>query len=171
MAQDDEAGTPPPGSLLGREFATAIVVFHETVGRLLGLSSVERKCLDVLERLGPVTAGAIAEHTGLTTGAVTGLTDRLEKAGYARRTRDPHDRRKVLIELVPNDRRAALTAAAFAPFINDMTVAAGKYTGPELQTIADWVATTTDILVTNSKRVAQIDPAAPLTPPKPQPPK
>ncbi|MFC7648475.1 MarR family winged helix-turn-helix transcriptional regulator [Streptosporangium lutulentum] len=67
-------------ALLGREFATAIVVFHEAVGKLVGLSSVERKCIDVLQRLGPVTAGAIAEHTGLTTGAVTGLVDRLETA-------------------------------------------------------------------------------------------
>jgi DNA-binding IclR family transcriptional regulator len=44
----------------------------------------------------PVTAGTIGEHTGLTTGAVTGLMDRLEKAGYVRRDRDPRDRRKVL---------------------------------------------------------------------------
>ncbi|MGW6282933.1 MarR family winged helix-turn-helix transcriptional regulator [Kribbella sp. NPDC055071] len=149
----------PPGSLLGREFATAIVVFHETVGRLLGLSSVERKCLDVLDRLGPVTAGAIAEHTGLTTGAVTGLADRLEKAGYARRTRDPHDRRKVLIELVPNERRAQLTAAAFGPFVADMTEAAAKYTPAELAVISDWVATTTEVLLRNTRRVAQLNPS------------
>ncbi|WP_405056076.1 MarR family transcriptional regulator [Kribbella sp. NBC_01505] len=155
MAQEDPPG-PPPGSLLGREFATAIVVFHEAVGRLLGLSSVERKCLDVLDRLGPVTAGAIAEHTGLTTGAVTGLADRLEKAGYARRTRDPHDRRKVLIELVPNERRAELTAAAFGPFGAEMAEAAAKYTPAELAVISDWVAATTDILVNNTRRITQL---------------
>jgi DNA-binding MarR family transcriptional regulator len=155
MAQEDPS-SPPPGTLLGREFATAIVVFHETVGRLLGLSSVERKCLDVLDRLGPVTAGAIAEHTGLTTGAVTGLADRLEKAGYARRTRDPHDRRKVLIELVPNERRAQLTAAAFGPFGADMAEAAAKYTPAELAVISDWVATTTEILVNNTRRITQL---------------
>jgi DNA-binding MarR family transcriptional regulator len=160
MAQEDpptDPPGPPPGTLLGREFATAIVVFHESVGRLLGLSSVERKCLDVLDRLGPVTAGAIAEHTGLTTGAVTGLADRLEKAGYARRTRDPHDRRKVLIELVPHERRAQLTAAAFGPFIADMAEAAAKYTPAELAVISDWVATTTDILVNNTRRIAQLE--------------
>jgi DNA-binding MarR family transcriptional regulator len=156
MAQEDPT-SPPAGTLLGREFATAIVVFHETVGRLLGLSSVERKCLDVLDRLGPVTAGAIAEHTGLTTGAVTGLADRLEKAGYARRTRDPHDRRKVLIELVPNERRAQLTAAAFGPFGADMAEAAAKYTPAELAVISDWVATTTEILVNNTRRIASLD--------------
>ncbi|MFF1818568.1 MarR family winged helix-turn-helix transcriptional regulator [Kribbella sp. NPDC058245] len=159
MAQADPPTDPPsptPSTLLGREFATAIVVFHETVGRLLGLSSVERKCLDVLDRLGPVTAGAIAEHTGLTTGAVTGLADRLEKAGYARRTRDPHDRRKVLIELVPNERRAQLTAAAFGPFGADMAEAAAKYTPAELAVISDWVATTTDILVNNTRRITAL---------------
>src|ERR1700691_5726994 len=101
MTHGGAAADPAQAELLGREFATAVVVFHEAVGRLLGLSAVERKCLDVLRRLGPVTAGTIGEHTGLTTGAVTGLMDRLEKAGYVERTRDPRDRRKVVGHLLP----------------------------------------------------------------------
>src|ERR1700722_13349850 len=102
--------------LLGREFSTAIVMFHDAVGRLMGLSAVERKCIGVLRRLGPVTAGMIGGHTGLTPGAVTGLMDRLEKAGYVRREHDPRDRRKVLVELVPNEHMDALLTAAFGPF-------------------------------------------------------
>src|ERR1700743_310149 len=120
MTQAAAAENPPPSELLGREFSTAIVMFHEAVGRLMGLSAVERKCIDVLRRLGPVSAGTIGEHTGLTTGAVTGLMDRLEKAGYLRRARDPQDRRKVVVELLPNKNMDELMAAAFGPFIEDM---------------------------------------------------
>lgn len=146
-----------PGNLLGREFATAIVVFHEAVGGLLGLSAVERKCVDVLRRLGPVTAGTIGEHTGLTTGAVTGLMDRLEKAGYVQRARDPHDRRKVVVRLLPNERMDALLATAFGPFTDDMTKVAACYSDAELRAIADWVRRTTDVLVTNTRRITSRD--------------
>jgi len=156
MAQGAPSQDPGPGELLGREFATAIVVFHEAVGRLLGLSAVERKCLDVLRRLGPVTAGTIGEHTGLTTGAVTGLMDRLEKAGYVRRGRDPHDRRKVVVELQPNDQMDALLAAAFGPFVDDMTKIGARYSDAERRTIADWVSRTTDALTANTQRIMSL---------------
>ncbi|WP_163567845.1 MarR family winged helix-turn-helix transcriptional regulator [Fodinicola feengrottensis] len=145
------------GAMVGAEFATAMVVFHEAVGKLLGLSPVERKCLDTLRRLGPVTAGAIGEHTGLTTGAVTGLVDRLEKAGHVVRERDPHDRRKVVVKLVPNERNAALMATAFGPFIEDMTELGSKYNQDEVLAIADWIRRTTDILVANTRRITTMD--------------
>jgi DNA-binding MarR family transcriptional regulator len=156
MTQGAVPADPARGELLGREFATAIVVFHEAVGRLLGLSAVERKCLDVLRRLGAVTAGTIGEHTGLTTGAVTGLTDRLEKAGYVRRARDPHDRRKVVIELLPNEKMDALLAAALGPFAQDMTQIVAGYSDAERRAIADWVGRTTDALVANTQRVLSL---------------
>src|ERR1700722_20755777 len=127
MTQAAAPETPPPAELLGREFSTAIVMFHEAVGRLMGLSAVERKCIDVLRRLGPVTAGTIGEHTGLTTGAVTGLMDRLEKAGYVQRARDPHDRRKVVVQLLPNKQMDALLATASGPLTDDMTKMAARY--------------------------------------------
>ena len=153
MAQDAASADPAVAELLGREFSTAIVVFNEAVGRLLGLSAVERKCIDVLRRLGPVTAGTIGEHTGLTTGAVTGLMDRLAKAGYVRRDRDPHDRRKVVVELLPNERMDALLATAFGPFSEDMTKIAAGYSDAERRAIADWVRRTTDALVASTHRI------------------
>jgi DNA-binding MarR family transcriptional regulator len=134
-----------------------MVVFHEAVGKLLGLSSVERKCLDVLQRLGPVTAGMIAEHTGLTTGAVTGLVDRLETAGYVQRARDPHDRRKVVVQLLPNEQMDALMAAAFGIFIEDMTKITARYSDTELYAITDWIRRTTDALVANTRRIMSLD--------------
>src|ERR1700678_3534155 len=146
MTQAAASENPPQGELLGREFSTAIVMFHEAVGGLMGLSAVERKCIDVLRRLGPVTAGTIGEHTGLTTGAVTGLMDRLERAGYVRRARDPHDRRKVVVELLPNEQMDALLAAAFGPFSADMGKIAAGYSESERRVIADWVRATTEAL-------------------------
>jgi DNA-binding MarR family transcriptional regulator len=158
MAQDAVPEDQAAGRLLGREFTTAVVMFHEAVGRLLGLSAVERKCLDVLRRLGPVTAGTIGEHTGLTTGAVTGLMDRLEKAGHVRRARDPHDRRKVVVQLLPNEQMDALLGAAFDPLADDMTKVAARYSDAELRAIADWIRQTTDVLVANTRRISHDQP-------------
>jgi predicted transcriptional regulator len=156
MAQDPHAGDEAAGMLLGREFATALVVFHEAVGELVGLSSVERKCLDLLRSLGPVTAGAIADHTGLTTGAVTGLVDRLADAGYVQRERDPHDRRRVVIRPVPNERMDMLMAAAFGPFIEDLKKTTDRYSDTELRAINDWIGRTTETLVANTRRIMSL---------------
>jgi DNA-binding MarR family transcriptional regulator len=159
MSQAPASENPPQTDLLGREFSTAIVMFNEAVGRLLGLSAVERKCIDVLRRLGPVTAGTIGEHTGLTTGAVTGLMDRLEKAGYVRRERDPRDRRKVLVELLPSEHLDAVLATAFGPFGEDMAKIAARFSAAELRAIVEWIAATTDALVANTHRITSLDQA------------
>jgi DNA-binding Lrp family transcriptional regulator len=157
MTQGEAPDNLAAATLLGRDFATAMVVFHEAVGGLLGLSSVERKCLDLLGRLGPVTAGTIREHTGLTTGAVTGLVDRLEKAGYVERTRDTVDRRKVVVRVLPNEKMDALMAAAFVPFGEDMVKAADGFSQAELVAIGEWVRRTTEVLVSNTKRITSLD--------------
>ena len=72
--------------------------FDQAVADALGLNRTDMRCLDLLEREGPVTAGRLADATGLTTGAMTTALDRLERAGYARRVRDTADRRRVLVE-------------------------------------------------------------------------
>ena len=74
---------------------------------LLGVNRTDARCLDILDRLGRVTAGRLAEESGLTTGAVTAMIDRLERAGHVRRVRDEEDRRRVLVEVTPRTRRAA----------------------------------------------------------------
>ncbi|HUQ60364.1 MarR family winged helix-turn-helix transcriptional regulator [Lentzea sp.] len=87
-----------------REQSAQTVMFHTKVAGQMGLSATDEKCLDLAMRAeGPVTAGRIAELSGLSTGAVTGVIDRLERAGYVRRVRDPHDRRKVLVEVAVGD--------------------------------------------------------------------
>jgi DNA-binding MarR family transcriptional regulator len=91
-------------SVYARETSALTVLFHTRVAERMGLSPTDEKCLDLALRAeGPITAGKIAERSGLSTGAVTGVIDRLERAGYVRRVRDPHDRRKVLVEVTAGD--------------------------------------------------------------------
>ena len=79
------------------------VIFGQTVANSAGISGSDLECLDFLILEGRVTAGRLAEVTGLTTGAITGVVDRLEKAGLVRRERDESDRRKVFIAIVPEN--------------------------------------------------------------------
>jgi DNA-binding MarR family transcriptional regulator len=79
------------------------VIFGQTVANRAGISNTDMECLDFLNLEGRVTAGRLAEVTGLTTGAITGVVDRLEKAGLVRRERDDSDRRKVFIATVPEN--------------------------------------------------------------------
>src|SRR5918999_1611790 len=91
-------------ALDGAELSPAVVLSQGGVGRRLGLGAVEQRALGLVQRGGPLTAGALARQTGLTSGAVTGLVDRLERAGYIRRVPDQADRRRVLVAAVPERR-------------------------------------------------------------------
>jgi DNA-binding MarR family transcriptional regulator len=75
--------------------------FDDVACAALGINRTDGRCLDILEREGRITAGRLAEESGLTTAAVTAVLDRLEQTGYARRIRDENDRRKVLVEMTP----------------------------------------------------------------------
>ena len=82
-----------------RRSQNATARFDRAVADAVGLNLTDMGCLDFLGQLGPMTAGRLAELTGLSTGAMTAALDRLERSGYARRVRDAHDRRRVLVEL------------------------------------------------------------------------
>src|ERR1700733_10550447 len=79
------------------------VIFGQTIANRVGVSNSDMECLDFVILEGRVTAGRLAEVTGLTTGAITGVVDRLEQAGLGRRERDDHDPRKVFIATVPEN--------------------------------------------------------------------
>ncbi|WP_205751912.1 MarR family transcriptional regulator [Cryptosporangium phraense] len=86
--------------LAGRVQSTVAVMFHTALAELSGLSATEQKALDLIERFGPLTAGELAERSGLAPASVTGLLSRLERKGFARRVPNPDDRRSVLVEMV-----------------------------------------------------------------------
>jgi DNA-binding MarR family transcriptional regulator len=75
--------------------------YDDGVATALGLSRTEFRCLDILSTEGTLTAGRLAELMGVTSGAMTGVLDRLESAGYTRRIRDTEDRRRVHVALTP----------------------------------------------------------------------
>jgi DNA-binding MarR family transcriptional regulator len=77
------------------------VLFSQAIADRLEIHPIDLECLGLLADHGSLTAGRLAELTGLTTGAVTRLIDRLERAGYVRRTADATDRRRVIVELIP----------------------------------------------------------------------
>jgi DNA-binding MarR family transcriptional regulator len=91
-------------ALLGRklagEHAVKTVLFQEAIADQLGLNTTDLMCLSFLSDAEPLTAGQLADATGLTTGSVTAMIDRLEKAGYAQREKDPTDRRRVIVRPV-----------------------------------------------------------------------
>ena len=107
------------------------VLFGQTVANLAGISGSDLDCLDFLNLEGRVTAGRLAEVTGLTTGAITGVVDRLEKAGLVRRERDEADRRKVFIATVPEN--VARIGRFYVPMQQAMNKLWSTYSDAELQ--------------------------------------
>jgi DNA-binding MarR family transcriptional regulator len=96
-----------------RAFQRATDEVDEVVSRLMGINRTDARVLDVLEEHGRMTAGEVAGRTGLTSGAVTGVLDRLERAGYVERVRDDADRRRVFVE--PTERARAAAAELYGP--------------------------------------------------------
>lgn len=76
------------------------VIFSQAIADAVGIHPTDNECLDYLMLNGPATAGQLARLTGLTTGAITAVIDRLEKTGFVKREPHPEDRRKVIV--VPN---------------------------------------------------------------------
>jgi DNA-binding MarR family transcriptional regulator len=129
-----------------------VVVFHELVGPCLGVSATDRKCLELLSR-GAATAGELARFIGLTTGAVTGIMDRLVKGGYAERISDPGDRRPVLVSRKSHSWLDKILPAIFGALGDDMAAVTANYTERELGVISDFLVCTRAALVANTARV------------------
>jgi DNA-binding MarR family transcriptional regulator len=83
------------GSLV--RFIASVVLNNHAMAQRIGLGPTDSQFMTLLGMHGPLTPGRLAELTGLTSGTVTGVVDRLEKAGFVRRDRDAGDRRKVIV--------------------------------------------------------------------------
>lgn len=112
---------------------------------LVGMNQTDWDCLDVLDWTGPITAGELAKRVGLTSGAITGVLDRLEKAGLARRVSDPSDRRRVIVELTVNldtqpvDERQAALHQSFGQLAAEMFSVSEEFDAQQLETILRWL--------------------------------
>lgn len=121
----------------GRELSTTTVLFHSAMAEQFGLNATDWKCAEVLTRTGPITAGELAELTGLTTGAITGVIDRLEQVGFARRERDSHDRRKVIVQ--PSLEREQEITQLFTSLLQGYAELLSAYSDQELAFILDYI--------------------------------
>jgi DNA-binding MarR family transcriptional regulator len=136
-----------------RELSTAVIAFHEAVAARVGLSVAEWKCLGVLDLEGPATAGRLAAASGFTTGAITGIVDRLERAGYVRREAHPTDRRSVVIRPLRVAGLKAKVGPVFASLRAAMAAVAGRYRPAELAAIEDYLARVTQVLREEAAKV------------------
>lgn len=136
----------PLVELVGFRMSTATILFHQAVADRLGVSATEVKCYSILRQAGPITAGDLAERTGLTTGAITGVVDRLERAELVRRVRDPHDRRRIVLELVPNAERERELGQLYAPLGQAIMALVAQYSPAERATLLDFLTKATAVL-------------------------
>jgi DNA-binding MarR family transcriptional regulator len=111
--------------------------FDEQVAKKLKLSRTDMRCLDLIDRLGPISAGRLAEESGLTTGAVTFILDRLEEAGMVTRRRDTEDRRRVWVEMVPEAQEQLKDL--HQPVAEEMREVAQRFKADELATVRDFM--------------------------------
>jgi DNA-binding MarR family transcriptional regulator len=139
----------------GREHSDATVLFHAAVAAQLGLNPTDHKTMSILEREGPMTAGEIADRTGLATASVTALVDRLEQRGFVRRVRDPNDRRRVIVEPVPEG------VAKFSPFFESpgrsLSWLLARYSAEELRVILDFLGRSTERLRSETTKLTGPD--------------
>jgi DNA-binding MarR family transcriptional regulator len=131
-------------SIAGRRISTYTVLFSQAVAERVGLNATDMECGDILNWTGPIAAGRLAELSGLTTGAVTGVIDRLERAGFVRREKDPNDRRRVIVQ--PLLERYNEVLPLYEGMIRTMDEFTARYTEQELAVLLDFTTRMGDVL-------------------------
>lgn len=128
-------------------------VTRETIAKLFALHTTDLKVLDLILLRGPASPGDIAQATGLSSGAVTALVDRLTAAGYVRRQADPRDRRRALVS-VRHDQIEPIEAL----YLRLQTQAQqlwSEYSDDELAIVADFLTKSTALVSAYVRELAQ----------------
>jgi DNA-binding MarR family transcriptional regulator len=135
------ATAPPERATLELAFATAMrrtgslmQLMGQAAAERIGINATDLNCLNILSFSGHMTAGELARATGLTTASITGVIDRLEEAGFVSRQRDPHDRRRVVVQ-ISLERASRHVASVFGPLLRDWRAMAARYSDDELRLI------------------------------------
>ena len=126
--------------------------FDQAVADALGLNRTDMRCLDILDREGRLTAGQLAAQTGLTTGAVTTVIDRLEAAGHARRVRDTDDRRRIYVELTGEARKKA--GSFYAEHAQLAESLYNRYTEDQIELLLEFVKRSREF---NERKAAELE--------------
>jgi DNA-binding MarR family transcriptional regulator len=130
---------------LGREMSTQTVFLHQAIAQSAGLNATDTKCIDLILRHENerVTAGWLSQQSGLTTGAITHILDRLEKRRYIRRVRDTQDRRRVFI--VVNHASLKPLEPKYEAIGNAYMAMLGQFSDAELQLICNYLEKTSEV--------------------------
>jgi DNA-binding MarR family transcriptional regulator len=120
-----------------RRSATMAVLFHGAIAAQFGLSATDTRTMELLDRLGPQSAGEIATYTGLAPTSVTALIDRLEVRRLVRRTHDPNDRRRVVVVREPEG--AAGMNGHYAAIARTTLTLLARYSENELRAITEFL--------------------------------
>lgn len=116
---------------------TLTVLHTNAVADKIGISATEFESMDVISHNQPISAGHLANRCGLTTGAITGIVDRLERAGLVKRVRDPEDRRRVLLEPVENEEKKKRVRELYRPMSQAFHEIAEECTSEQLEFLVD----------------------------------
>lgn len=129
---------------LVRESQRGTDITDDLLCQLLGINRSDARCLDILDQRGRMTAGALAQESGLSTGAITAVIDHLEKAGYAQRVPDPSDRRRVMVELTDKARQAGYDLMA-GPMMEAGEALIRDYSERDLELMIDFMERAAEI--------------------------
>jgi DNA-binding MarR family transcriptional regulator len=136
-----------------RKEIRATTLFVHTMSEMTGMHPTDIKCLDFLSDVKFATAGELAKITGLTTGAITAVIDRLEKIGFVKREADSNDRRKIIIRIIaehPNNLELVRNI-----FINQLPNNLSEYKDKDLDLIINWNKKLTDIFHGEIEKIKQ----------------
>ncbi len=114
----------------------AAAAVSEAANELLGINETDGHCLDILARYQSLSAGELARAARLTTGGLTAVIDRLERAGYAKRVADPTDRRRVLVQIT--ERASELSWELFGPLAAASGPLLERYTDEQLELLGEF---------------------------------
>jgi DNA-binding MarR family transcriptional regulator len=129
--------------------------FDNLAAERLGVNRTDLHAINTIENSGGLTAGELAAATGLTTGAVTGVIDRLERAGYARRVPDPTDRRRVKVEVTPKFYSRA--DKIWGPMAADWASRLGRrFTAEELERVIEFLRSTNELSREHLERLREM---------------
>ena len=118
-----------------------------------GLNRTDLRALDLIRRAGAPAPTALADALGFTTGGVTTVIDRLERAGYVRRQQDPADRRRVVLE--PTETVAQREAEIYGRLIEETMRLIASYSAAQRTAIDDFLTRVTGIVASHADRIAQ----------------
>ena len=135
------------------EMSTETILFHHALADIVEIHITDHRCMYFLRRYGAMPAGRLSELTGLTTAAVTSIIDRLEQAGYAKRTNDPKDRRKTIVEPIRNKKLESKLETIFTPMHEKMRKLLSSYSDSQLAFLLDVMSKTIELTHEESKKL------------------